>query len=280
MNTQLLQWVYFITLTSLTTIWKSSLTAISHLYNEQVFLTTYTARIRSFHKSLSVKRGLSTLKGWGIPTLDGNWGIYLGQGGTYLGGGGEGYLPWMGVGYLPWSGAYLPWRGVPTLDGGYLPWPGGTYLRWGRGYLGQGGTHPGWGLSTLARGVPTLTKGYLPWGVPTLSRGVPTLAGGNYPGQGGTYPGWGVPTLPGVPTLDGRYLPWTAGYLPWMGGYSTLDGEGGYLPWSGCVSGGTQEAFLVHYFTLYKWDHFPSGNLRALRRYLLPVLRMPRRLHR
>ena len=58
----------------------------------------------------------------GIPTLDGEGGIYLGwgrQGVFTLDGGGRGYLPWMGRGtYLGWGG------GVPTLDRG----GGGTYL--------------------------------------------------------------------------------------------------------------------------------------------------------
>ena len=52
---------------------------------------------------------------------------------------------------------------------------------------------PGGG-DLLARGVPNLDRGYLPWlWIPTLDRGVPTLANGR------------------VPTLD-----W--GYLHWMGG--------------------------------------------------------------
>ena len=45
---------------------------------------------------------------------------------------------------------------------GYLPWLGGTYP--GRGDLPcLGGTYPGWGVPTLARGVPTLA------GVPPLT---------------------------------------------------------------------------------------------------------------
>ena len=95
---------------------------------------------------------------------------------------------------------YLPWTGVPTLDGGrvYLPWMGegaftldrgkGTYFGWGRGtYLGQGkGTYLGWvereptlnggeGTNLGQKGrVPTLEGG----GVPTLDGGIPI-----YPGQ-------------------------------------------------------------------------------------------------
>ena len=51
-----------------------------------------------------------------------------------------------------------------TDQGGYLPWPGGTY--------------PGWWVSTLAGGVPTLAGGYLPW-----PRGVPPIQTwqGRYP---------------------------------------------------------------------------------------------------
>ena len=96
--------------------------------------------------------GGTYLPRWGVPTLDGGGGTYLGWGeevptleGGYLPWRGKGYLPWMGVGYLPWMG-----EGVPTLDGGrgYLPWMGG------------GGTYLGWG-----EGVPTLDggRGYLPF---------------------------------------------------------------------------------------------------------------------
>ena len=75
--------------------------------------------------------------------------------------------------YPEWG--YLPWIGVPTMDGGYLLWVEGTYL----------------GL-----GIPTLDGGYLPWMEDTyLRQGVPTLDRGYY-------------LRPGVPTLDGRYLPW------------------------------------------------------------------------
>ena len=61
----------------------------------------------------------------------------------------------------------------------------------------------GEGVPTLARGIPTLAGGtYLGWGIPTLVRGVPTLARGIPTLAGGTYLGWG-------------YLPWPGGYLPW-----------------------------------------------------------------
>ena len=55
-----------------------------------------------------------------LPTLDGEGGTYLGQGSIYLG--------WEGVDtYLGWE--YLPWMGVPTLEGGITyPRQGGEYL--------------------------------------------------------------------------------------------------------------------------------------------------------
>ena len=82
-----------------------------------------------------------------------------------------------------WSkGGYLPWWGVPTLDGGTYPRWGGGYLpqltRGGGYYLGQGrGTYLGQGRGTYLG----WDEGYLPW----TEGGVPTLdgAGDTYLGQ-------------------------------------------------------------------------------------------------
>ena len=122
-------------------------------------------------------------------------------GGTYSGGGGARYLPWMGEGYLPCMG-------VPTLDRAR-----------GGGPTSDGG-----------EGVPTLDgEGYLPWmGVPTLNR-----ARG-----GGSYLGWGegVPTLDGeLPTLDGGLPTLDKGreYLSWIGGGGTYSGQ--VMPWTVCL---------------------------------------------
>ena len=49
------------------------------------------------------------------------------MGGTYVGQGDVGYLPWMEGTYLG-GGTYLE-QGVPTLDGGYLPLARGTLDR-------------------------------------------------------------------------------------------------------------------------------------------------------
>ena len=117
----------------------------------------FTGSIRSTREgNVLIRVCVSTLGGGGrVPTLDN-----------------EGYLPWPGVptlegGYLTWPGWYLPWLG-DTYPGRweYVPWTGDTYPEWG---------------------------GYLPWvGVHILDRGR-----GTYLGLGGIYPGWG------------RYLPWT-----------------------------------------------------------------------
>ena len=80
------------------------------------------------------------------------------------------YLPWTGVhtldgGYLSWTGGYLPW-GTPCPDLANLPWMEG-YLLWGnpcpylaRGYLPWMGVPTVDGGTYLGQGVPTL--GYPP----------------------------------------------------------------------------------------------------------------------
>ena len=68
--------------------------------------------------------------------------------------------------------------------------------------------------------------------VPTLAWGVPSLARGYLPWLGGIYLGcsWYLSWL-------GGYLPWLGGYLPWLRGtylgcrVSTLDGVSTYLGW-------------------------------------------------
>ena len=70
----------------------------------------------------------------GVPTLDGGRGTYLGQGeGVTTLDRERGYLPWMGIPTLEGEGVpTLDGRGVPTfrLGEGYLRWMGGggTYL--------------------------------------------------------------------------------------------------------------------------------------------------------
>ena len=116
---------------------------------------------------------------------------HLGEGGTYLPGGGGGVPTFPG---LDGGGGYLLFQvwtgGVPTfpgLDGG-----GGTYFS----RSGRGGTYfsrSGWG------GVPTF---------PGLDRGVPTFPGLD---GGGTYLPGRYPPSPRVgtpsPPAQGRYPP-------------------------------------------------------------------------
>ena len=96
------------------------------------------------------------------------------------------------------------------------------------------GTYLVQGIPTLTSGAPTLAGGYLSW------PGVPTLDGGYLPWPGGTYLGWGdlswpgVPTLArGMPTLDGGYLPWSnvGTPSPQHNDYLILDGR-----YASCVS--------------------------------------------
>ena len=71
-------------------------------------------------------------------------------------------------------------------------------------------SHPGAGVPTLAKGLPTLVMGYLPW------------PGGTYLGQGGrgTYLGQGAPAL----TRGGGNYLGQGGYLPWPGGIYLCQG--------------------------------------------------------